>query len=274
MNYITLNNGVKMPQLGFGVYKVTNEEIKDAVTHALNAGYRSIDTAQFYDNEAGVGEAINESGIPRDEIFVTTKVWNTHHGYDKALEAFEQSLTLLNLDYIDLYLVHWPMPKYDLYVETYKALEKLYRDGRVRAIGVSNFHIEHLERLLAECEIKPVVNQVECHPYLQQKELKAFCKENDIVVEAWSPIAKGGEVLQDEIIKETADKYGKSAAQVVLRWHMQEGTIAIPKSVTPSRIKENIDIFDFSLTDEEMEKIASLDRNHRIGKDPNEMYMK
>lgn len=263
-----------MPQLGFGVYKVTNEEIKDAVTHALNAGYRSIDTAQFYDNEAGVGEAINESGIPRDEIFVTTKVWNTHHGYDKALEAFEQSLTLLNLDYIDLYLVHWPMPKYDLYVETYKALEKLYRDGRVRAIGVSNFHIEHLERLLTECEIKPVVNQVECHPYLQQKELKAFCKENDIVVEAWSPIAKGGEVLQDEIIKEIADKYGKSAAQVVLRWHMQEGTIAIPKSVTPSRIKENIDIFDFSLTDEEMEKIASLDRYHRIGKDPNEMYMK
>lgn len=263
-----------MPQLGFGVYKVTNEEIKDAVTHALNAGYRSIDTAQFYDNEAGVGEAIKESGIPREEIFVTTKVWNTHHGYDKALEAFEQSLTLLNLDYIDLYLVHWPMPKYDLYVETYKALEKLYHDGRVRAIGVSNFHIVHLERLLAECEIKPVVNQVECHPYLQQKELKAFCKENDIVVEAWSPIAKGGEVLQDEIIKEIADKYGKSAAQVVLRWHMQEGTIAIPKSVTPSRIKENIDIFDFSLTDEEMEKIASLDRNHRIGKDPNEMYMK
>lgn len=263
-----------MPQLGFGVYKVTNEEIKDAVTHALNAGYRSIDTAQFYDNEAGVGEAIKESGIPREEIFVTTKVWNTHHGYDKALEAFEQSLTLLNLDYIDLYLVHWPMPKYDLYVETYKALEKLYHDGRVRAIGVSNFHIEHLERLLTECEIKPVVNQVECHPYLQQKELKAFCKENDIVVEAWSPIAKGGEVLQDEIIKEIADKYGKSAAQVVLRWHMQEGTIAIPKSVTPSRIKENIDIFDFSLTDEEMEKIASLDRNHRIGKDPNEMYMK
>lgn len=272
LNYITLNNGVKMPQLGYGVFKVTHDEVKEAVTHALNAGYRSIDTAQYYENEAGVGEAIRESDIPREEIFVTTKVWNSHHGYDKTLEAFEQSLSLLGLDYIDLYLVHWPTPKFDLYVETYQALEKLYRDGRVKAIGVSNFHIEHLERILDECEIVPVVNQVECHPYLQQKELKQFCKQHNIALEAWSPLFKGGEVLQDTVIQEIAQKYNKTAAQVILRWHIQEDTIIIPKSVTPSRIQENIDVFHFFLTDEEMEKIAQLNRNERVGKDPNDMH--
>lgn len=274
LNYITLHNGVKMPQIGFGVYKVSDEEVKEAVTHALNAGYRSIDTAQFYENEAGVGEAIKESGIPREELFITTKVWNSHHGYDKTLEAFEQSIQLLDLEYIDLYLVHWPMPKYDMYVETYKALEKLYRDGRVRAIGVSNFHIEHLERLMDECEILPVVNQVECHPYLQQKELKAFCKKHNIVIESWSPLFRGGEVLQEEVVKGIADKHGKTPAQVILRWHIEEDSIAIPKSVTPSRIQENIDVFDFRLTDEDVEKIARLNRNQRIGKNPNEMHVR
>lgn len=274
MNYVTLHNGVKMPQLGFGVYKVTHEEVKDAVTHALDAGYRSIDTAQFYENEAGVGEAIKESGIPREELFITTKVWNSHHGYDKTLEAFEQSLSLLDLQYIDLYLVHWPAPKFDLYVETYKALEKLYQDGVVKAIGVSNFHIEHLERLMKECDIVPVVNQVECHPYLQQKELKVFCKNNGIVLESWSPLFRGGEVLQEEMIQEIANKYRKTPAQVILRWHLQEGSIIIPKSVTPSRIKENIDVFDFKLSNEDMKQIATLERNQRIGKDPNEMHIR
>ena len=263
-----------MPQLGFGVYKVTHDEVKTAVTHALNAGYRSIDTAQFYENEAGVGQAIKASGIPREELFITTKVWNSHHGYDKTLEAFEESISLLDLDYIDLYLVHWPAPKLDLYIETYKALEKLYHDGRVRAIGVSNFHIEHLERIKRECDVVPVVNQVECHPYLQQQELKTYCMANDIVVESWSPLFRGGEVLEEQVIVDIAEKYNKTPAQVTLRWHIEENSILIPKSVTPSRMKENIDVFDFSLTEEEMTIIARLDRNERIGKNPNDMNVR
>lgn len=274
MNYVTLNNGVKMPQLGLGVWRIPNEEVTEVVSEALDIGYRLIDTAGAYRNEKGVGDAIAASQIPREEIFVTTKVRNSYQGYDNTLRSFENSLKELQLDYIDLYLIHWPQPAYDQYVETFQALEKLYEEGLVRAIGVSNFNIEHLQRIFSECEVTPVVNQVECHPYLQQKELKAFCKDHDIFVEAWSPIAKGGDILKDEVIKEIAETHGKSPAQVVLRWHMQEGTIAIPKSVTPSRIEENIDIFDFELTDEEMEKIARLDRNGRIGRDPNEMYVK
>lgn len=273
MNKITLHNGVTIPQLGLGVYKVSNEEAVDAVSTALDVGYRSIDTAQFYENERGVGEAIKRSKVAREELFITTKVWNSHHGFDKTLQAFEESMENLKLDYLDLYLIHWPTPMYDQYVETYQALEKLYKEGRVKAIGVSNFHIEHIERLLTECDIKPVLNQVECHPYLQQQELKAFCKKHDIFLESWSPLARGG-ILEDETIQSLARKHEKTAAQIILRWHIQDNSIVIPKSVTPSRIRENFQVFDFTLDENDMKKIASLDRNKRTGRDPNEMDMR
>ena len=273
MEYITLNNGVRMPKLGLGVYKISDEEVAEVMHHALQVGYRSVDTAQFYENEQGVGKAIQKSNIPREDLFITTKVWNSHHGYDKTMQAFNESLEKLALDYIDLYLIHWPTPMFDQYVETYKALEEIYNDGRVKAIGVSNFNIEHLERIMDECNVKPTVNQVECHPYFQQKELKAFCKENDIFVEAWSPLARGA-VLKDEMINNIAKNHGKTAAQIILRWHLQEDTIVIPKSVTPSRIRENFDVFDFALSEEEMVQMQALDRNERNGRDPIEMDMK
>ncbi|HLR42422.1 MAG TPA: aldo/keto reductase [Pseudogracilibacillus sp.] len=272
MKQVTLNNGIQMPQLGLGIYQVANDITKEVVTTALDSGYRSIDTAQFYDNEIGVGQAIKHSNIPREELFVTTKVWNSHHGYEKTIEAFEDSLTKLQLDYIDLYLIHWPMPMKGKYVETYQALEKLYKDGRVKAIGVSNFHIEHLETILRECEIKPVLNQVECHPYFQQHALKDFCKKHDIYLEAWSPLSRGA-VFDNEVIQTIASKYNKTAAQIILRWHIQENTIVIPKSITPSRIKENMNVFDFALTEEEMKSIYEIDKNERAGREPNEMDM-
>jgi methylglyoxal/glyoxal reductase len=261
-----LHNGVKMPWLGLGVYKVKNgDEVINAVKTALAAGYRHVDTAAFYENEEGVGQAIKESGVPREQVFVTTKVWNSDQGYETTLKAFETSLKKLGLDYIDLYLVHWPVK--GKYKETYKALEKLYKDGLVRAIGVSNFQIHHLEDLMAECEIKPMVNQVEYHPHLTQKELHAFCKQHHIQLEAWSPLMRGG--LQEEpILIEIGKKYGKSTAQVILRWDLQNEVVTIPKSVTPSRIKENANIFDFELTTEEMERIDALNMNKRIGPDP------
>jgi len=271
MNWVTLNNGVKMPQLGFGVWQVEDQKATVAVKKALEVGYRLIDTAMIYGNEAGVGRAVKESGIPREDLFITTKVWNADHGYEKTLKAYDESLSRLGLDYVDLYLIHWPTPKYDQYIDTYKALEKLYHDGRVRAIGVCNFEKEHLERLLKECDVVPVLNQIECHPYLQQNELKAFCAEHNIFVEAWSPLEQGGEVLKDEVIVKIAESHGKTPAQVVLRWHLQNNTIAIPKSVTPSRIEENFHVFDFELTSEEMAAIGKLNRNHRRGSHPNEM---
>lgn len=271
MDVVTLNNGLKMPQLGFGVWRVPNEQATEAVSTALEVGYRLIDTAMIYQNEEGVGKAIAQSQVPREEIFVTTKVWNSDHGYDSTLRAYDESLKRLGLDYIDLYLIHWPTPQYDQYVETYKAMERIYNEGRVKAIGVCNFHIEHLERLMAECEVTPAVNQVECHPYLTQTELKAFCKKHNIFVESWSPLEQGGEVLQDETIVKIAEAHGKTPAQVILRWHLQEGSIVIPKSVTPSRIEENFRVFDFQLTSEEMEAIHKLNKNRRRGSDPNEM---
>ncbi|MEI3606325.1 aldo/keto reductase [Pseudogracilibacillus sp. SE30717A] len=273
MKYERLNNNVLMPQLGLGVYKVLNEEVTDVVTHALNVGYRSIDTAQFYENEDGVGEAIRNSPIPREDLFITSKVWNSHHGYDNTLRAFEESMEKLKLEYLDLYLIHWPTPMYDQYIETYKALEKLYHDGRVKAIGVSNFNIEHLERVLNECDVTPVLNQVEYHPYLQQDELKKYCREHSILIEAWSPLARGN-VLNDPAIVHLAKKHQKSPAQIVLRWHIQQDSIIIPKSVTPSRIRENFHIFDFELSSEDMKKIEKLNRNERTGRDPNEMNVR
>lgn len=271
MNVVTLNNGLKMPQLGFGVWQVPDEEAAVAVSTAFKVGYTSIDTAMVYQNEAGVGKAIKESSIPREELFITTKVWNSDQGYENTLRAFDESLERLGLDYVDLYLIHWPTPQFDEYVDTYRALEKLYKDGRVKAIGVCNFEIEHLERILNECEVKPVLNQVECHPYLAQNELKEFCVKHDIFVEAWSPLDQGGEVLQDEVITQIAETKEKSPAQVALRWHLQNNTIVIPKSVTPSRIEENFHVFDFELTEEEMKQINELNRNRRKGPHPNDM---
>lgn len=271
VNLVTLNNGLKMPQLGFGVWQVEDEQVTAAVAKALEVGYTSIDTAMIYKNETGVGKAIKESGIPRENLFVTTKVWNSDQGYENTLKAYDESLNRLGIDYADLYLIHWPTPQYDEYVDTYKAMEKLYKEGRVKAIGVCNFEVEHLQRLLDECEVKAVLNQVECHPYLAQKELKKFCAEHDIFVEAWSPLDQGGEVLQDEEIQKIAAAHGKTNAQVILRWHLQNNTIVIPKSVTPSRIEENFNVFDFELTATEMKAIDALDRNARRGAHPNEM---
>ena len=271
MNIVTLNNGVQMPQLGFGVFKVEDDQATAAVKKAIQVGYRSIDTAMIYKNEKGVGKAIHESSIPREDLFITTKVWNSDQGYDRTLCAYEESLERLGLDYVDLYLIHWPAPQFDRYVDTYKALEKLYQEGRVKAIGVCNFDINHLERILTECDVRPVLNQVECHPYFSQVELKEFCAKQDIFVEAWGPLEQGGEVLQDPVVVEMSNHHQKTPAQIVLRWHLQNNTIVIPKSVTPSRIEENLNVFDFELTQKEMTRINGLNMNRRKGSIPSEM---
>ncbi|GJF22376.1 aldo/keto reductase [Streptomyces sp. HO565] len=267
---VTLNNGVEIPQLGFGVFQVPDAETTAAVSAALEAGYRSIDTAAIYGNEAGVGRALADSGIARDDLFVTTKLWNADQGYDATLKAFDTSLDKLGLDHVDLYLIHWPTPARDLYRESWKAIEKLVADGRIRAAGVSNFQPAHLERLIAGSDLVPAVNQVELHPGLQQRELRAAHARLGIVTEAWSPLAQGA-VLKDEAITTIAVRHGKSAAQVVLRWHLQLGNVVIPKSVTPARIRENLDVFDFTLTDDEMTAIAGLDRDLRTGPHPDEL---
>ncbi|MFF9495471.1 aldo/keto reductase [Streptomyces flaveolus] len=267
---VTLNNGVEIPQLGFGVFQVPDAETTAAVSAALEAGYRSIDTAAIYGNEAGVGRALADSGIARDDLFVTTKLWNADQGYDATLKAFDTSLDKLGLDHVDLYLIHWPTPARDLYRESWKAIEKLVADGRIRAAGVSNFQPAHLERLIAGSDLVPAVNQVELHPGLQQSELRAAHARLGIVTEAWSPLAQGA-VLKDEAITTIAARHGKSAAQVVLRWHLQLGNVVIPKSVTPARIRENLDVFDFTLTGDEMTAIAGLDRDLRTGPHPDEL---
>lgn len=262
----TLVNGVKMPWLGLGVYKVEDgQEVIHSVKAAIKAGYKSIDTAKIYGNEEGVGQAIKESGVSRDELFITTKVWNSDQGYESTLKAFETSLNKLGLDYLDLYLIHWPVES--KYKETWKALEKLYKDGKIRAIGVSNFQIHHLEELLADAEVKPMVNQVEFHPLLTQVELREYCRKQGIQVEAWSPLAQG-KLLNNEVLKEIADKHGKSTAQVILRWDLQNAVVTIPKSTKEHRIIQNADIFDFELSAEEVDKINALNENHRVGPDP------
>ncbi len=264
---MTLNNGVQIPQLGFGVFQVPPEETERVVSTALETGYRSIDTAAAYGNEEGVGSAIASSGLARDEIFVTTKLWNAHHGYDQALRAFDVSARRLGLDIVDLYLIHWPVPTADRYVETWKALEKLASDGRVRAIGVSNFNADHLRRLVVETGTVPAVNQVELHPAFQQTELRAVHAEHGIATEAWSPLAQGV-VLSDATITRLADRYGVTPAQVVLRWHLQIGNIVIPKSVTPARIQENFDIPSVILSADDLAAIATLNTGARMGADP------
>lgn len=266
---VALNNGTEIPQLGFGVFQVPDDETAAAVTHALEAGYRSVDTAAIYGNETGVGRALAASGIPRDELFVTTKLWNADQGYDSTLRAFDDSLAKLGLDHVDLYLIHWPTPARDLYVDTWKALETLVADGRVRTAGVSNFQPAHLQRLLDSSDLVPAVNQIELHPALQQRELRELHAVHSIATEAWSPLAQGA-VLADPVIAAIAARHGKSAAQVVLRWHLQLGNVVIPKSVTPGRIRENIDVFDpeFVLSDDEMRSVERLDRGLRTGPDP------
>ncbi|MET9433744.1 aldo/keto reductase [Streptomyces sp. NPDC006551] len=262
-----------MPQLGFGVWQVPDDEAATTVTTALEAGYRSIDTAAIYENETGTGRAVAGSGIPRDELFVTTKLWNTEQGYDSTLRAFDASLDKLGLDYVDLYLIHWPVPAKDAYVDTYQAFEKIHADGRARAIGVSNFLPEHLERLIGETSIVPAVNQIELHPHLQQRATRAAHAVHDIATEAWSPLGQGKGLLEVPAIVAIAQKHGRTPAQVVLRWHLQTGNVVIPKSVTPSRIRENIDVFGFVLDDEDMAAIAVLDEDRRLGPNPGEFNL-
>lgn len=265
---IALNNGVKIPQLGFGVFQVPDDETATAVGHALDAGYRSIDTAAAYGNEKGVGDAIAASGLPREELFVTTKLWNDDQGYDATLAAFEASLSKLGLDQIDLYLIHWPTPARDRYLDTWRALERLLAEERVRAIGVSNFQPAHLRRLMDESGIVPAVNQIELHPRFPQRELRAVHAEHGIATEAWSPLAQGGALLADPVITGLAERYGRTPAQIVLRWHLQLGNIVIPKSVTPQRIRENIDVFGFTLDEADVAAVSALDDGTRIGPDP------
>lgn len=262
---VTLHNGVKMPVLGLGVWKAENgAEVESAVKYALKAGYRSIDTAAAYGNEEGVGKAVKDSGMDRNEIFITTKVWNKDQGYDSTLRAFDDSLKKLDMDYVDLYLVHWPVK--GKYKDTWKALEKIYKEGRARAIGVSNFQVHHLKDLMSDSEFVPTVNQVEFHPLLTQLELRKFCKENKIQLEAWSPLMQGR--LDLPLLTQLADKYGKTPAQIVLRWDLQSEVVTIPKSVKEHRILENADIFDFELSDDDMEDIDNLNKNKRFGSDP------
>ena len=264
---VTLNNGLEMPQLGFGVFQVPDAETTDAVASALDAGYRSIDTAAIYGNEAGVGTAIAQSGLPRDELFATSKVWVADHGYDATLRAYDQSLARLGLDRLNLFLIHWPTPAHGTYPETWRALERLYADGRVGAIGVSNFEPEHLARIASDTGIVPAVNQVELHPALQNRAVIAANTARGIVTEAWSPLAQGA-VLSEAPVVAIADRHGKTPAQVVLRWHLQQGRVVIPKSVTPARIAENLDVFDFVLSPEELVSIDLLERDGRTGPHP------
>jgi 2,5-diketo-D-gluconate reductase A len=265
---IRLHDGVEIPQLGFGVFQVPPEDTQGVVEVALEAGYRHIDTAAAYRNETGVGNAIANSGVPREDVFVTTKLWNNHHGFDSALREFESSLSRLGTDHVDLYLIHWPAPAQDRFVDTWRAFERIHADGGARTIGVSNFRIDDLERLEAETETRPTVNQIELHPWFQQRELREWGSGHDVATQAWSPLGQGGPLLEDSTIATIAERHGKTPAQAVLRWHLQLGNIVFPKSVTPERIRENFDLFDFELSDEEMEEINGLDSGRRLGPDP------
>ncbi len=264
---VTLHDGIEIPQLGFGVFQVPPDDTQRVVEDALAVGYRHIDTAVAYRNEKGVGAAVAASGLPREDVFVTSKLWNSQQGHDSALEGFEKSLGRLGFDYVDLYLIHWPAPSEDRFVETWRAFEHIHKEGRARTIGVSNFRVEDLERLERETETRPTINQIELHPLFQQTELRPWNADHSIATEAWSPLAQGA-VLSDETIVSVADRHGKTPAQAILRWHLQLGNVVIPKSVTPERIRENFDVFDFKLSDEEMIAIGRLDTNKRGGPDP------
>lgn len=262
-----LNDGNVIPQLGFGVFQVPADDVAPVVTAALQAGYRSIDTAAIYGNEEGTGRAIRDFGLPRDEVYVTTKVWNSEQGFDSTLRAFDASMDKLGLDYLDLYLIHWPVAAADKYVETFRALQELKKQGRVRSIGVSNFTVAHLERVIGETGETPAVNQIELHPRLAQRELRDFHAAHGIATEAWSPLGQGA-LLDDHTITAIANELGRTPAQVIIRWHLQLGNIVIPKSVTPARITANFDVFGFELTGEQVAAINALDTGSRIGPDP------
>jgi diketogulonate reductase-like aldo/keto reductase len=268
---VTLNNGIEIPQLGFGVWQVPDDVAAEVVVTALESGYRSIDTAAAYNNEVGTGKAIAASGVPREELFVTTKLANPEQGHDRTLRAFDASLQRLGLDYVDLYLIHWPRPAKGLYAETYKAFEKILADGRARSIGVSNFLPEHLEVLAGESSVVPVLNQIELHPQLQQADARAVHASRGIVTEAWSPLGQGKGLLEVPTVVAVARKHGRTPAQVVLRWHLQLGNVVIPKSVTPSRIRENVEVFDFELDDDDLAAFAALDEGRRLGGNPAEV---
>ena len=271
---LRMYNGLEIPQVGFGVFLVPPEETKQAVAEALKSGYRLIDTAQGYRNEEGVGAAIAESDVSRDELFITTKLTNSEQGYDTTLAAFDGSMDKLGLDVLDLFLIHWPLPMFDQYVETWRAFEKLLADGRVRSIGVSNFEIPHLQRLLAETDLKPTVNHVELHPEFPQEELRAYHDEHGILTESWGPLGQGKGLLENPHIVEVAQRKDRTPAQVVLRWHVQLGCVVIPKSVRPDRMRENIDLFDFELDDADMAEIAAVRTDQRLGGDPNVFAMR
>ncbi|MDR6935537.1 aldo/keto reductase [Luteibacter sp. 3190] len=268
---ITLNDGHQAPQLGFGVFQIPDDETAKAVEAALGAGYRSIDTAAIYGNEKGVRQGIERSGVARDDIFLTTKLWNAEQGYDSTLRAFDESLKKLGTDYVDMYLIHWPTPRRDRYMDTWKAFLKLREEGRIRSVGVSNFLPAHLERLIGESGVVPVVNQIELHPDFAQRELVAAHRKHGIVTESWSPLGQGGDLLKHPVLVRIGERLGKSAAQVVLRWHVQSGFMVIPKSATPSRIASNIDVFGFELTADDMRAIDELDAGNRMGPHPDEL---
>jgi 2,5-diketo-D-gluconate reductase A len=264
---VSLSDGVEIPQLGFGVFQVPPDETRRAVEDALAAGYRHLDTAAAYRNERGVAAGIAAAGVPREEIFITTKLWNTDQGFEATLAAFDKSIEALDTAHVDLYLIHWPAPSRDLYLDTWRAFERIQAEGGARSIGVSNFRVADLERLLAEVERMPTINQIELHPLLQQAELRAWHAEHGIATEAWSPLAQG-EVLKDDTLVTIAAHHERTVAQVILRWHLQLGNVVIPKSVTPARVRENIDIFDFELSEDDLAAIARLDAGHRTGPDP------
>ena len=267
---VALSDGARIPQLGLGVYKVADDEARTVVATALELGYRHVDTASFYGNEVGVGQALRASDVPRDEVFVTTKVWNTEQGFDETLRAFDASLDRLGTDHVELYLIHWPAPTQDRYVDTWRALERIAEEGRARSIGVSNFQVHHLERLLGETSVVPVIDQVEAHPWLQQHELREFCAARGIAVEAWSPLARG-RVLDDAAIGRIAAKHGVEPAQAVIRWHLQQGLVVIPKTVNALRLASNLDVFGFELDEDDLAEIAALDSGERSGSHPDQV---
>ncbi|UXU83427.1 aldo/keto reductase [Mammaliicoccus sciuri] len=268
---VKLNNNVEIPELGLGVYKIEDADVERVVHTAIDAGYRAIDTAWFYKNEIALGEALKTVNINREDLFITTKLWNDFQGYDATIKAFNDSLESLQLKYIDMYLIHWPCPADGLFIETYKALETLYKEGKIKAIGVCNFKEHHLDQLLAETEVVPAVNQVEFHPLFNQKALQAYCESKGIKLMAWSPLMRGGEWLNNANLQSIADQYNKTVAQVIIKWHLQQGRLVIPKSQNDNRIRENFDVFDFELSDEDLAKIDQLNTDERQFRDPDEV---
>lgn len=266
-----LNNGYPMPSVGLGVYKISDEDMTAVVNAAIEAGYRAFDTAYFYGNESSLGKALKNSGVPREDLFLTTKLWNDYQGYEKTFEFFNKSIENLQTDYLDLFLIHWPCEEDGLFVETYKAMEELYEQGKIKAIGVCNFKQHHLEKLMSETHVVPMVNQIEVHPYFNQQDVQDFCDRYDIKVTAWMPLMRNRGLLDDPVIIKLAEKYEKTPAQIVLRWHLAHNRIIIPKSQTPKRIRENIDLFDFNLELTEVAEIDALNKNARQGKDPDDV---